>query len=132
VRWVPSDIAASAIVKQAFEDCSPLEYFSVESPYPTPWNVIVQALSAVSPKPLRPVTFAAWLEHIRKSNPDPKEVPAAKLLDFYQGLAQGGPGMAALGWDKSAKLAPELAFGEITGRLVENYVRYQQETARRM
>lgn len=122
---MPSDIAASAVVKQAFEDSSPLSYFSVENPFLTPWKFVTQALSDQSPKPLRLVTLAEWLEHIRKSKPDPNEVPASKLLEFYE--TQGGPLGTGLGWERSVKVAPELAAGPISRELVGVYIVYQQE-----
>jgi hypothetical protein len=86
----------------------------------------------VSPKPLRFVTLAAWLEHIRKSNPDPKEVPATKLLDFYGHHAQAGETAAALAWEKSVQFTPELTVGPITNELVTKYVLYQVEKAREL
>jgi hypothetical protein len=88
----------------------------------------VKALSAVSPKPLCLVTLAAWIEHIRTFNPEPKEVPATKLLDFYQQQQEIGQ-TAALACDKSVSLASELAMGPISDELVEKYVLYQRERA---
>jgi len=88
------------------------------------WNVIVQALSAVSPKPLRPVTLPAWIEHTRKSNPDPKVVPAIKLLKLYHKQAHEEGLTVALAWAKSVTLAPEFAMGPINRELAEKYVVY--------
>jgi hypothetical protein len=89
--------------------------------------VVNQALSAVSPKQLRFIPLAAWLEHIRKTNPDPREVPATKLLDFYESRFLGAPVTAALGWEKSVKLAPELGAGPISVELVKKYILHQQQ-----
>ncbi|KAF8492941.1 male sterility protein-domain-containing protein [Gautieria morchelliformis] len=125
VRWVPTDIAASVIIKEAFQDDTPLQYFAVENPTPTPWSTIVSALSSESPKPLQHVSMAAWVEYIQKSNPDPETVPAVRLLEFYQGMTGGEHSPSILGWEKSIRVAPELAVGKLDADLVAKYVKWQ-------
>ncbi|KAF8508271.1 male sterility protein-domain-containing protein, partial [Gautieria morchelliformis] len=127
VRWVPTDIAASVIIKQAFQDDTPLQYFAVENPTPTPWSTIVSALSSESPKPLQHVSMAAWVEYIQKSSPDPETVPAVRLLEFYQGITGGEHSPSILGWEKSIRVAPELAVGKLDADLVAKYVKWQLE-----
>ncbi|KAF8512516.1 hypothetical protein JB92DRAFT_3096781 [Gautieria morchelliformis] len=127
VRWVPTDIAASVIIKEAFQDDTPLQYFAVENPTPTPWSTIVGALSSESPKPLKHVSMAAWVEYIHKSNPDPETVPAVRLLEFYQGMTGGERSPSILGWAKSVRAAPELAVGRLDENLVAKYVKWQLE-----
>ncbi|KAF8496036.1 hypothetical protein JB92DRAFT_2991783 [Gautieria morchelliformis] len=125
VRWVPTDIAASVIINEAFQDDTPLQYFAVENPTLTPWATVAGALSSASPKPLKHVSIAAWVEHIRKSNPDPGQVPAVRLLDFYQGMAGGVNTRSALGWEHSVRVAPALAVGRLDEELVAKYVKWQ-------
>ena len=69
----------------------------------------------------------AWLEHIRKSNPDPADVPAVRLLDFFQGLAAEENPLSALGWEKSVRVAPELTVGRLDEELIKKYVKWQLE-----
>lgn len=130
VRWIPSDIAASAILKQVFSSASALEYFHVENTYPTAWKDVAEAVSYSSPRPLRPLGFTAWLEQTKTSKRDPEDVPAIKLLDVFRGVAQGGNALAALSCQVSAKVAPELAFGPMTGELLKKYVLYQLQKSR--
>ncbi|KAF8461661.1 hypothetical protein JB92DRAFT_3137078 [Gautieria morchelliformis] len=98
VRWVPTDIAASVIIKEAFQDNTALQYYA-----------------------------AAWVEHIRGSNPDPLQVPAVRLLDFYQEMADGANGRSTLGWERSLRVAPELAVGRPDEELMAKYVKWQIE-----
>ncbi|KAF8525682.1 male sterility protein-domain-containing protein [Gautieria morchelliformis] len=127
VRWVPTDIAASVIIKEAFQDDTPLQYFAVENPTPTPWATIIGALSSESSKPLKHVSMAAWVEYIQKSNPDPETVPALRLLEFYQGITDGKHSPSILAWEKSIRVAPELAVGRLDADLVAKYVKWQLE-----
>lgn len=127
---MPSDVAASAILKQTFGSTSALEYFHVENTVSTPWKDIAQAASTSSPHPLRLVSLIAWLEHITRSKFDPEEMPATRLLDFFLGVAQGDDTTVALGWQRSVKIAPELAVGPITVELVKKYVLFQVEKSR--
>ncbi|KAF8526258.1 male sterility protein-domain-containing protein [Hysterangium stoloniferum] len=125
-RWIPCDVGASALIKQAFCDKTNLHYFSVENPFLTPWNVVIEALSVTSPKPLRLVPFATWLDYIKGTKLDPQEVPAVRLIDFFS--ARTTPtSRAALGWDDSVKITPELAMGPISVELMKRYILYQQQ-----
>lgn len=127
VRWVPSDIAASVIIKQIFGSTSNLEYFHVESPTATPWKSIAQAASDASPhRSLRFISLTAWLEHVAAQGVKAeKEVPAVRLLEFFHGMAQNNSA-ATLGWERSVQVAPELAVGPVTPELVKKYVAYRQ------
>ena len=127
VRWVPSDIAASAILKQTFGSTSSLEYFHIENPVTTEWEHIARAVSASSPHPLRLVSLDTWLEHITTQDMDVERVPAVRLLDFFQGMADSGP-VTALGWQRSIALSPELDVGPVTAQLVGKYVGYQLQS----
>jgi hypothetical protein len=113
------------LIDEAFQDDTPLQYFAVENPTLTPWATVVGALSSASPKSLKHVSMAAWVEHIRKSNPDPGLVPAVRLLDFYQEMAGGVNARSALGWEHSVRAAPELAVGRLDEELVAKYVKWQ-------
>jgi hypothetical protein len=125
VRWVPSDIAASVIMKQTFLSNSSLESFHVENPVATQWKAIAQAVSNYFlPHPLRLVGLKPWLEHITAQDVDLEKVPAVRLLDFYHQVAESNAS-PALGWQRSVQVAPELAVGPMTPSLVEKYVAYQ-------
>ena len=127
VRWVPSDVAASVIVKQTFGSSATLEHFHVENPVATQWEDIAQAVSAYSPHPLRLVSLTAWLEHVAAQDVDVERIPAVVLLDYFHGVANSGPNVV-LGSRRSVEVAPELAIGPVTAQLVGKYVSYQLQS----
>jgi hypothetical protein len=69
--------------------------------------------------------MAAWVDHMRTTNPDPGIVPAVRLLDFYHGITSSGHARSALGWEKSLRVAPELAVGRLDDDLIAKYVKWQ-------
>ncbi|KAF8501962.1 hypothetical protein BU17DRAFT_58804 [Hysterangium stoloniferum] len=123
VHWLPSDIAASAILRQTLESIKPLEYFHVDNPTPTPWLNVAQAIATYSPTPLQLVDFSRWLSRVGSDELDAERVPAKRLLDFFQSLVHTHT--APLAYDRSAKVAPEILVGEINGALIKKFVEYQ-------
>ncbi|KIJ54518.1 hypothetical protein M422DRAFT_63832 [Sphaerobolus stellatus SS14] len=125
VRWLPSDIAAFAVLKQTLASSAHLEYFHVENPTETHWGHIAEAICKASPKSLKPVSSSIWLEEISKPNIDPERVPAARLLEFFHILAAEGDKIAVLDTKRAIIVAPELQFGKISDEYVKTCVDYQ-------
>lgn len=128
-RWLPCNVAASALLKQTFADAEDLQYFSVESPYPTPWSNVCGALRLIPElQPLYYASYTTLLEILNgngNGNGNSKS-PVASLLNFYQQRIENFKTSAALGWNRSVVIAPELAKGGcITVDMFKNYVTYQ-------
>ncbi|GJJ13590.1 putative secondary metabolism biosyntheticenzyme [Clathrus columnatus] len=123
-RWLPCDIAASALLKQTFADFEDLQYFSVESPYPTPWSHVCEALETLPVQPLYFVPYTTLLEALKTNS----KSPVTSLLMFYKQRIENFKTSAALGWNRSIEVAPELAGnGCLTAENFRSYIRYQQK-----
>ncbi|THH31763.1 hypothetical protein EUX98_g2444 [Antrodiella citrinella] len=97
ITWVPVDIVAQTIVDYV--------HAATDSPNglpivlnlvhhrPSSWNTIIDAINDALPSRLLLLPFSEWVKKIESVNtssaPDVLgQVPAAKLLDFFRGLAK--------------------------------------------
>ncbi|KIJ26116.1 hypothetical protein M422DRAFT_272858 [Sphaerobolus stellatus SS14] len=123
-RWTPSDIAASAIVKQSFVDNQPLQYFSIDNPFPTHTQEISAAILAHASQPMRGLHWTKWLEYLEEGDFDPRVVPGVLLVWIFRERWTKAAQSAAMGWNESVKVAPELANGPVERTMISRYIRY--------
>ncbi|KIJ26117.1 hypothetical protein M422DRAFT_272859 [Sphaerobolus stellatus SS14] len=126
-RLTPSDVAASAILKQSFVDSEPLQYFSVDNPFPTHMDEITAAISVISPNlsfPVRKMHWTKWLEYLEEGDFDPRLVPGVLLVSVFRDGMTNATRNASMGWNKSVKVAPELANGPVGREMILKYIRY--------
>ncbi|KIJ37204.1 hypothetical protein M422DRAFT_232000 [Sphaerobolus stellatus SS14] len=128
-RWMPSDIAASAIVKQSFFDSEPLQYFSIENPFPTRNDEITAAIIANATKPMRGLHWEKWLEYLENGDFDPRKVPGVLLVFIFRERWSKAAQSAAMGWNRSVKVAPELIVPELSNgplarEMISRYIKY--------
>jgi len=84
-------------------------------------------LVSCSHKPIRGIHWTKWLDYIETNELDPRKVPAVLLASFYRDRWNGYKSSAALAWNNSVKVAPELAQGELGTDLIQKYIRYFTE-----
>lgn len=124
VDWVPIDHAAEIIVELALPDHVPanehgeLQVYHLTNPHPVTWEsvrgIVMDELARTSMNRAEVVSMEIWLQKVRKSIEDRtrnggsmkdgeletllREMPAAKLLDFYEGMLgdEGRSGRLAL------------------------------------
>ncbi|KAF8524890.1 hypothetical protein BU17DRAFT_63062 [Hysterangium stoloniferum] len=82
----------------------------------------------MSPDPFHFVSYAQLFEVLQDADLDPKLAPMISLLSFYKDRWDAYSESAALGWNKSVKLAPELAKGPLTVEMIIRYIQYQVRT----
>lgn len=132
MRWIPCDIAASAVIKQAFHNSSALQYFSIENPYPIDWRIVESAIEEECRKRPNYISYRLYTNNVKKSLLESEEVPILQLIDFLESIWNNFPAKtAALGWNKSVEVAPELKF-HYTKEHIKKYIRYQQMKLIRM
>lgn len=148
VDWVPIDHAAEIIVELALPRHAPtlepgqMRVYHLANPRPVTWTsvrgVLIDELARRSKKPPEVVDMEVWVQKVRKSVEDRtekrggvgeveletvlRETPAAKLLDFYEGmLGDGGEGSSSrLALTETTKWSPRL--GTVEG-IKEEWIR---------
>lgn len=121
VDWVPVDDAANVLIdiaktRFATQKETKLDTFHLVNPKIARWSVLVTAVTeyyAAQGTDLEVVEFEEWL-NVMKSLPVTQEevarVPGLKLLEFYEGLTQGGfPRMATSHTEEASVTLKELS-----------------------
>ncbi|KAI7236964.1 acetyl-CoA synthetase-like protein [Hortaea werneckii] len=122
VDWVPMDFAGKTVRDLALSQHSPsttnkdlVRVAHIVNPSTTTWPRLVPAiresLQEQSGEAVRTVSFAAWLDELKRTEPLPAEIeqkPALKLADFYEGLL-GHQGMPRLATEQTSKISQTVA-----------------------
>jgi thioester reductase-like protein len=101
VDWIPMDVAAKTVCEltisrssEVSRDVDLARAYHIVNPRIVQWTDLVpsilRALQEQTDKPVKSVTFEAWLEALRNCPVTTEEMekkPAIKLLDFYEGLS---------------------------------------------
>ena len=94
MSWIPVDAAARVMLDMLRAPGPPFSTYHLAHPRPVPWRSLFT--SVVRTLNLQPVTYAAWVERLRKSRawlgdvPPEREVaelrrnPALKLIDYFE------------------------------------------------
>jgi thioester reductase-like protein len=105
VDWIPMDVAAETVCELTLAHAGEVRKspesaraYHIVNPRVVQWSDLVprilQALQEDIDKPVKSVTFEAWLKALRGCPVTTEEMekkPAIKLLDFYHGLnSEGG------------------------------------------
>lgn len=159
VRWIPTDTAATVLLNIMLNDAQqpqqpqqpqqqpqqqqqqqpiPGEVLMrhIDSPYVLPGDVLVQWLIEASGNTLQPVAVDTWLQNV-KNSASADQVPAKRLLPFYEGWLKPGPSgpLQRMGLDVklTSKVcgADGLGCGEMTGQLVKQYWDYMSARVHR-
>ncbi|KAI7657936.1 acetyl-CoA synthetase-like protein [Hortaea werneckii] len=122
VDWVPMDLAGKTVRDLALSEHSSsttneelVRVAHIVNPSTTTWPKLVPAiresLQEQTGKAIRTVSFGAWLDELKKTEPSPTEIeqkPALKLADFYEGLL-GHQGMPRLATERTSKISQTVA-----------------------
>ncbi|KAI7339422.1 acetyl-CoA synthetase-like protein [Hortaea werneckii] len=122
VDWVPMDLAGKTVRDLALSHPGSsatnddlVRVAHIVNPNTTSWPDLVPAvresLQEQSKRAIRTVSFSAWLDELKKTEPSPKEIeqkPALKLADFYEGLL-GHQGMPRLATEETSKISQTVA-----------------------
>ncbi|KAI4122400.1 MAG: hypothetical protein LQ338_005847 [Usnochroma carphineum] len=101
VAWVPVDLAARALVELALsssssEGASGQNTYNLTNPHRSSWAELVPVVQTHLEKsghPVRVVGFDEWVRALGESAEETRDLernPAVKLLDFYEGMREGG------------------------------------------
>ena len=125
VRWIPSDVTASVVIKQTFvqhDTNGSVDYFHLENPTSTPWIEIANVISKYKGADLALVPMQTWLSNLRKHGvDDAKKVPAVRLQEYFENNEDS----PALDVKNTMAIAPELDCGKVTLELLSRYLDYQ-------
>lgn len=138
VDWVPMDTAARAVYEATMVRSietdggnSLVRAYHVVNSAVVQWPDLVpgilQALQERAEKPVRSVTFEAWLQALQScpmTNQEMEKKPAIKLLDFYEGLNSQGGSLPRLATDDTEKASEALrSLGAISPDLIRSWIR---------
>lgn len=136
VDWIPLDILARVLVEfclgnsdssstsgsDSVEEDAGAKVFHPANPVLTSWDFLLSAINKSQDKILKPVPFNSWIEHVKKEaakiddtsklEDQLIEIPAVKVMPFYEGLARG-KGAPHLDNERAIKLSKQLR--ELTG-----------------
>jgi thioester reductase-like protein len=96
IDWIPVDALANIIVDivHGTQGTGRLEVFNIINPRTTSWEDLLPALQRhrSTETPLLPIEFPEWVKLLSRvdvnSGQEVAAIPAAKLLDFYEGMQQ--------------------------------------------
>jgi len=130
VRWIPTDIAASILLKMTFlpRTQNPgTVYYHIENPTPTKWESIAKVISSHRGLNLPLVTMKLWLEEVKaRGIEDSDAVPATRLLEFFENMDNAPP---LLNSKNALEVAPEIDYGELSSTLITKYLVGQEVRA---
>lgn len=102
VDWVPvnrvsqfiQDLTAATREADSMRQSSLLEVYNIVHPWPREWSSFVNALQRKHPK-AKVVPLRQWVDALRAHGETSKdainELPALKIITFFDGLVEGGP-----------------------------------------
>ncbi|KAL3466049.1 hypothetical protein BJX64DRAFT_296438 [Aspergillus heterothallicus] len=82
LSWTPVDTIASAVI-EATRSSSASDVLNITNPTLNHWTRDLLPLLSQAGLEFEPLPKREWLDHLRKSNPDPAANPPIKLLDFF-------------------------------------------------
>ena len=136
VDWVPVDIAAQAVLELALSRPShkqgEVACFNLVNPRPVPWSDLVSAVREFyvsSGRVMETVDMEDWVRHLqevgasKEGSEDVEQYPALRLLDFFQGLANGEQGVqCSFGTGLSVKRSAAMAeLAPVDGGLMKKW-----------
>ncbi|KZT28824.1 putative aminoadipate reductase [Neolentinus lepideus HHB14362 ss-1] len=108
--WITSEVVAQTVLDAAFAGKRPSSALNVLHPHPVPWKSLMEGVRAALVKvvdhgksePLPLVPFKQWITRLEKkaagaTESDIKAIPAIKLLQFFQSMAQADEAIRASG-----------------------------------
>ncbi|TGO41736.1 hypothetical protein BHYA_0017g00460 [Botrytis hyacinthi] len=128
VDWIPLDILASVLVESCLGDSDSgsgsgsvedagAKVFHPTNPVLTSWRSLISAINRSQDKAIEPVPFTLWIEQVKreaeklddatKLEDQLADIPAVKVMPFYEGLAKG-KGAARLDNDRAMKMSKQL------------------------
>ncbi|KAF7894001.1 hypothetical protein EAF00_007515 [Botryotinia globosa] len=130
VDWIPLDILDSVLVESCLcnSDSSSTsgsgsvehagaKVFHPTNPVLTSWKSLISAIDRSQDKSTKPVPFTLWIEQVKreaeklddatKLQDQLADIPAVKLMPFYEGLAKG-KGAPRLDNDRAMKMSKQL------------------------
>ncbi|KAF5868107.1 putative nrps-like enzyme protein [Botrytis fragariae] len=134
VDWIPLDILARVLVEFCLGDSDSsstsgsdsgsgsvedagAKVFNPTNPVLASWKSLLSAINRSQDKALEPVPFNLWIEEVKreaeklddatKLEDQLADIPAVKVMPFYEGLAKG-KGAPRLGNDRAMKMSKQL------------------------
>lgn len=132
IKWVPIDHLAKVLVELALIprgsdlDAGGADVHHIVHPHPITWSSILPVVMAsidrsrIAKQPMQVVSYREWLSMLRAKSVEAEQdasmdyatlvrkIPGLKLIEFYQGLQDGGSNMT-LSMHKTSALSPSLA-----------------------
>ncbi|GAB7353493.1 hypothetical protein MBLNU459_g3943t1 [Dothideomycetes sp. NU459] len=110
VNWLPVDICAGAIstvlASPATHDYT---VHNLVNPSAISWYTFLDALETASETEFERVSMGEWVERLQRASEEGADIPGAKLLGFFEGMAQTEEGESTFDTSKTAALVPRLA-----------------------
>lgn len=90
IDWIPVDTLSQIINEILRHDCEENTslVYNLANPRVASWKELVAVIQAEwKPAETKIVPWPEWLATLKSQPPDPENLPALKILDFYEGLA---------------------------------------------
>ncbi|KAM0813786.1 putative Acetyl-CoA synthetase-like protein [Seiridium cardinale] len=138
IDWVPVDVLGQVIVELALPDLNETPHetgalvYHAANPQRTTWGELLKTVKQdldAHRDAIEVVPLEQWVEALRKSGSegetaDMAQIPAAKILDFFEGLVNRYTTPALLDVKGAVASSPTLAhLGPVDNALVENWMR---------
>ena len=130
VDWLPVTTVAMSLLDLLFsgEDstCGPRTMvYHIVNPFKSSWSALLPSFTKYCISDPEVVTFATWLEVLQRSSSENRNMPAARLMSFFEKLQGLGDGQAAtLDTTETLKASRRLA---APGPVNEDWVKHWME-----
>ena len=129
VDWVPVDTVAQVLVEILRVEHGTQVVYHVQNPRPTTWSNLVPSVRKALGEEVEVVALGQWVEKLKEMAQEQsagRDVPALRLLDFFEMLSEEKGGKKVLALDlKNAMEASEAlrSTRPITGEMMREWMR---------